>query len=221
MDFPSLSDDEIEAQATLLLDSYFSTINRPMTAPIPVEVIAESFLGYDIEFVDEGIFANPNVLGGIVFDENVIYINMATEAHEGRYNFTIAHEIGHHTLHRSLIDGSEVICRESDTRPIEEAQADRFAAALLMPVSIVKLAVEAIGSKPKTSNVKIVRGYASKVSKEANFTNVSNTAVINRLIDLGYLPSSTGYYSSFRKNNHTAQPFLISLLYKAFKRFYS
>ena len=53
MDFPSLSDDEIEAQATLLLDSYFSTINRPMTAPIPVEVIAESFLGYDIEFVDE------------------------------------------------------------------------------------------------------------------------------------------------------------------------
>lgn len=220
MGFLNLSDVEIEAQAYLLLESYFSSINKPLTAPIPVEVIAESYLGYDIEFVDDGIFANPNVLGGIVFDENVIYVNVATEAHEGRYNFTIAHEIGHHALHRSLIDGTKVICRESDTRPIEEAQADRFAAALLMPASMVKLAVEAIDKKPNTSNVKAIRGYASKVSKEANFTNVSNTAVINRLIDLGYLPSGSGYYSSFRKNNHTTQPLLKSLLYKGFKRFY-
>ena len=202
MNFPDLSDDEIESKALELLEDYYQSIDSPMTTPVPVEVMAETFLGYDIEFVDDGIFSNPNVLGGIVFEDHVIYVNVATEAHEGRYNFTIAHELGHHILHRPLVDGSQIICRESDNRPIEEAQADRFAAALLMPKAAIDKAVTTVGLAPKTRHPKVIRGYAARVSKAALMTNVSNTAMINRLIDLGHLSDSEGYYSSFRKNHY-------------------
>jgi Zn-dependent peptidase ImmA (M78 family) len=221
MHFPELSDAAIEAKAQSLIESYFNSVGKPIAAPIPVEVIAETYLGYELSFVDEGIFANPDVLGGIVFDENTIYINVATESHEGRYNFTIAHEIGHHALHRPLVDGANLICRESDTRPIEEAQADRFAAALLMPSVLVDKAVHDVKDRLKSSHVKVVRGYAAKVAKTANFTNVSNTAVVNRLIDLGYITSNEGYFSSFRSASYNKPHFIKSLIYKIFKRFYS
>jgi Zn-dependent peptidase ImmA (M78 family) len=217
MDFPELSNEEIEAKALELLESYYTSIGKSITAPIPVEIIAETYLGYDIEFVDDGIFSNPSVLGGIVFEDSVIYVNVATEAHEGRYNFTIAHELGHHALHKPLVDGTQIVCRESDNRPIEEAQADRFAAALLMPQAAIDLAVSTVGLAPKAHHPKVIRGYAAKVSKAASMNNVSNTAVINRLIDLGYLSDSEGYYSSFRKTSHYQANPLKALLSKAYK----
>ena len=164
-----------------------------VTAPIPVESIAEHYLGYDRDF-RRGAVCRSDHLGGIIFSENLIQVNATVEANEGRYNFTIAHEIGHHVLHREIYLGvseanaSNILCRDTLDKPLIEVQADRFAAALLMPPQAIASAVAAT-LKPKSL---AVRGYAAAVTRVGSFSNVSNTAMVNRLIDLGYL-SDTAY----------------------------
>ena len=43
--------------------------------PVPIERIAQSHLGYDIEITDEGLFEDPDFLGGIHFNDKLIQIN--------------------------------------------------------------------------------------------------------------------------------------------------
>ncbi|HID74789.1 MAG TPA: ImmA/IrrE family metallo-endopeptidase [Planctomycetaceae bacterium] len=71
----------------------------------------------------------------------------------GRYGFTLAHEAGHWRLYRHLFQKranqlsllpedaqrAEYVCRSTDRDPVE-IQADKFAAALLMPREMVKTA---------------------------------------------------------------------------------
>lgn len=193
MNFPELSLNEIEARAERLIEDYEDHVGKRVRTPVPVESIAEHYLGYQIDITDEGLFEDPNFLGGIVFDENVIRVNASVEAHEGRYNFTIAHEIGHHVLHREYFlahrDAShpDIMCREASAKPLVERQADQFASALLMPAEAVRKAIESLpGVATGEISVKALRVLASKVVKAGNFSNVSNTAMCNRLITLGY-----------------------------------
>ena len=95
MEFPLLSDGTIESHAHATLVGFYSWLGRDISMPVRVEIMAEQYLGYDIEVTNEGLFSDPDYLGGIVFDDKVIKINAAADAHEGRYNFTLAHEIGH------------------------------------------------------------------------------------------------------------------------------
>lgn len=189
--FPELSDNLIERQAADLLADYYVVSGREESLPVPVEVIAEQHLGYDIDIVDDGLFSDPDYLGGIIFDRNVIQVNAAVEVHEGRYNFTLAHEIGHHVLHRELYlaarDGEpcDILCRDTGKKPLIESQADRFAAALLMPEYAVRRTVEEYPFRRVTS-VKGLRAMSAKVIQRGGFSNVSNTAMANRLITLGY-----------------------------------
>ena len=76
------------------------------------------------------------------------------EGKEGRLAFTLAHEGGHWYLHRPLIEMDQVtatlfgkddvpkqptiFCRSSQKKAAAEWQADRFAAALLMPAADVR-----------------------------------------------------------------------------------
>ena len=84
-------------------------------------------------------------------------INSSIEHDLGRYSFTLAHEIGHHVLHRQfyfehLVDGeTKIICREANIKPIIERQADRFAAALLMPAETVKAAFSTLSEDSRSS----------------------------------------------------------------------
>jgi Zn-dependent peptidase ImmA (M78 family) len=181
----------------------------PLTLPIPIEDIAEHYLGYSIDFADDGLFSDPDILGGIDFEENKIYVNASVEDHDGRYCFTIAHEVGHHVLHRDAYlensDGGEkeILCRDSRNKPQIEVEADRFAAALLMPSDAVQKVIRNINSKRRVATIGQARGLASKVIKEGKFDNVSNTAMVNRLIDLGIISNSIGYeagvYSKYKR----------------------
>ena len=189
--FPELSSDHIELKAAELLADYYHGSDRQEKLPVPVEVIAEQYLGYDIDIVDDGLFSDPDYLGGIIFDQNLIQVNAAVEANEGRYNFTLAHEIGHHVLHRDIYLAArddqpcEILCREMGEKPLIESQADRFAAALLMPAEAVIRVVQEHPFRRVTSPGGL-RAKAAKVIQLGGFTNVSNTAMANRLIDLGY-----------------------------------
>ncbi|MBK8172844.1 MAG: ImmA/IrrE family metallo-endopeptidase [Sandaracinaceae bacterium] len=77
----------------------------------------------------------------------------------GRLAFTLAHEGGHWYLHRPLIEMEQVtatlfgkddvkqptiFCRSSQKKAPAEWQADRFAAALLMPAADVRATVRAL-----------------------------------------------------------------------------
>ena len=188
MEFNQLSHDDIEKQATQFLDSFFAERGTPHVLPVPIESIAEHYLGYDIEISDEGIFANPLILGGIIFDEKKIMINAATETHEGRYSFTLAHEIGHHVLHKAIFEAAhneQMVCREDANKPIEERQADHFAGALLMPAGIVKQLYKDLKIPKRNYSGRAMKAVARRVMTAGGFNNVSNQAMIVRLRQLG------------------------------------
>jgi len=122
----------------------------------------------------------------------VIRVNASVESHEGRYNFTIAHEIGHHVLHRDHYlaernaEHPGIMCREVSAKPLVEQQADQFASALLMPADLVRRAAEQVVIPSGEMSVRALRATAGKVIRAGGFSNVSNTAMANRLITLGY-----------------------------------
>ncbi len=204
-DYPDLSAESIEDRADTLRLEYSAWAGTDASKPVSVEVVAEQYLGYEIDISDSGMFSNPDCMGGILFESKTITVNAAVAEHEGRYNFTLAHEIGHHALHRAHYlrnkqpRGEQVICREVGSKPLIERQADRFAAALLMPAEQVKSVYEILlaGSQPadKPSTGQL-RGIAARVLEIGGFSHVSNTAMVNRLIDLGLV--SGALYQSGR-----------------------
>jgi len=188
-----ISDEDIETAAALLLTDYRNQSSRDET-PVPVEAIAEHYLDYSIDITNDGLFMDPEFLGGISFETNTIFVNTSVEQHEGRYNFTIAHEIGHHVLHKELYDAlvddrSKILCREDSHKPLIELQADRFAAALLMPRDLF------ISSSPKKKprSLKSAMRIANLIRKEHGLNNVSLSAIINRLKDLDLIASDIPY----------------------------
>ena len=188
--------DLIEEAADHLLHQYRDFAGS-FSLPVPVESIAEHFLGYNLEITDEGLFADPSFLGGISFETNTIFVNASIEGHEGRYTFTIAHEIGHHVLHRDLYDElvadrSQILCREEKQKPLIERQADRFAAALIMPRYILSDEVQRFSQKMPRTLGEALR-LANHLKNESGFDNVSISALVNRLKDLELIHQSIPY----------------------------
>ncbi len=189
--FPDIPEQEIEMRADELLNGYADESAWDYDMPVPIERIAESHLGYDIEITDEGLFADPEFLGGIHFDDKLIQVNGSVEDHDGRYSFTVAHELGHHCLHKDEFkkqtSGDEIMCRDVGEKPIAEVQADRFAAYLLMPSKAVLSAFNrAFGDDSKSFDMSFKNKHklgaiAGRVIDAGGFDNVSLTAMTNRL----------------------------------------
>jgi Zn-dependent peptidase ImmA (M78 family) len=201
-----LDNESIEEAAERLLEQYVQFSGRN-SLPVPVESIAEHLLGYDLEVTDEGLFSDPNFLGGISFETNTIFVNASVEEHEGRYTFTVAHEIGHHVLHKDLYDAhisdrSQILCRETNKKPLIERQADRFAAALVMPRALIRdsSTVKEQRRAPKTLPQAI--HLANSVRAECGFSNVSLSALVNRLKDLSVISKEIPYQSGNRWRVH-------------------
>jgi len=72
--YPELTDDAIERASNKLLHEFFATCGGEITLPVPVERIAEKFLGYRIELTDQGLFADPAFLGGVDFQTETIFV---------------------------------------------------------------------------------------------------------------------------------------------------
>jgi hypothetical protein len=142
-----LSKAAIEKEAELLLADYEDTIGGPIELPVPISDITTSHLALDLRFADLG---QPDILGAIYILEELVLIHQhldpgADPFKLGRYNFTVAHEIGHWQLHRSYVANSPkampfdapshptFICRSSQKHKPIEWQANRFASCLLMP----------------------------------------------------------------------------------------
>src|SRR5256714_5134516 len=93
-----------------------------------------------------------SVSGMLVIKDSHTTIGLNENHHPNRQRFTLAHELGHFLLHRSVsnifIDASTILFRDgtsSDGSKTQEIDANAFAAELLMPEKQVR---EAINSQP-------------------------------------------------------------------------
>lgn len=106
--------------------------------PIPIEEWIEGPLGIRFGYADLSHLGN-DVLGATYIEEREILIDERVLAHEGRCRFTCAHELGHMTLHakvRGEFHETEELGPGSSN--LHERQADRFAAAFLMPLPLLE-----------------------------------------------------------------------------------
>jgi len=152
----------IDGAAISLLNAYGRQHGQITQPPVPADEILECHLRLSLLFDDlRKKFDDPSVLGAMRVDRREVLIDQSLDPYEnpslkGRYRFTVAHEVGHWTLHREqmemvrsapLFDGEKgpsIICRSSRKKPPIEWQADCFAACLLMPVEMVRAQWESI-----------------------------------------------------------------------------
>lgn len=155
---PFLAESHIEHQATRLLQEYTALVDPSFSGPaVPVDEILQVHLGLtlDLDDLSERLQV-PDVLGATWVEEKAVFIDQSLDpfenpGKEGRYHFTMAHEIGHWQLHRHHLVPNEgqlsvlakekpeptIICRSSQAKERIEWQADCFASYLLMPKEFV------------------------------------------------------------------------------------
>ncbi len=115
--------------------------------PVPVELVAHH-LGLRVEPAELG----EDVSGVLVLGDGGGTIGYNAAHASVRQRFSIAHEIGHFTLHREtgqlFIDKQYTVYlrdqRSSSGEDLQEIQANQFAAALLMPDVMVRGAIVGI-----------------------------------------------------------------------------
>ncbi|MEX3954411.1 ImmA/IrrE family metallo-endopeptidase [Trinickia sp. EG282A] len=139
----------------------------------------------DLEAIawDEGVRVQYSDLSGCearlvgVGDRAIVTIRSSTD--DRRKRFSLAHELGHWNYHR----GRSFECRADDmvekfsSKPIEEREADSYAADLLMPAYMFQ---------PLVRNVK--RPTFDAVSELAEKFNTSITATAIRMVDVNVWP---------------------------------
>lgn len=153
---PYLPTEDIEAASLILLSKYGAKYGPVAAPPVPVEEILEAHLGLGFDFDDlPKRLGVPDVLGATWVAQRRVLIDQSLDptvnpAKEGRYSFTVAHELGHWELHRHLFmenlgqrslftvrSQPTIVCRTSSRKERIEWQADDFAAFLLMPKDMV------------------------------------------------------------------------------------
>jgi len=179
IEVPYLTEAEIEKSAESLLDS-FNRARRPiLQPPVPLDDEILYFLGLGLHMDDRHarfgvprIAGRVDILAALWIEEREIRVDESLDPVEnpeveGRYYFSIGHEIGHWQLHRPQIVAtsaepllllehpSPVVCRSQDlqvgsskqsygmrqqreARTRMEFQANEFAACLLMPRALVQ-----------------------------------------------------------------------------------
>jgi hypothetical protein len=150
-----LEEREITIEASLLLQAYEKQFDLHLAPPVPIDEIAECHLELDLRFDNmERRLQRKGVLGAIWIEDKRVVIDGSLDPttnplKNGRYRFTLAHEVGHWALHRLYYlahakqpalfgadDEPSIICRAGDMEPIEW-QANSFAAHVLMPKEMI------------------------------------------------------------------------------------
>lgn len=205
---------EFDHATAELLRNYAKWRGAQVQPPVDVDEIVEGYLGLTLELVDlRELLGIDDVLGATWFDEGCVRIDQSLEDKEGRFAFTVAHEIGHWQLHRPLYEMEKVtfplfprkpgaaptpaiVCRAKEKKAPAEWQADQFAARILMPAKAVRKAVGDLcqdgppafdgleAARKARGLVPELRWFAGEVIEAGGFSNVSNEAMCYRLLEL-------------------------------------
>jgi len=150
-----LRPERIESAALALIAGFARQCSVTVAPPIPVDEIAESHQGLDLRFEDlQAETGDHRTLGAIRVRAKQLAVDLTLDPtiyrkREGRFRFTVAHEVGHWELHRQFVvpgsqstflggvEGLDVICRSDASGDRGEWQANQFAAYLLMPKELV------------------------------------------------------------------------------------
>jgi len=112
--------------------------------PIPIDVWIETALNIRFGVTDLS-YLGEDVLGAAFVRDREILVSDRVLDHIGRFRFTCAHELGHvllHKKHAAVFHETQELPHPDATRL--ERQADRFAAAILMPLRLMEQAVFSI-----------------------------------------------------------------------------
>ncbi len=210
---PYRSDASIEREANYVLRKFASEYNGEIF-PLPLEDMCEILYGLFVESANLAeLFNREGILGAFCIEDDAIYIDSSLDPNntrtQGRYRFTLAHEIGHQVLHRDFLLKNEnnetfafykqkrtYLCRERNYEPLE-VQANKFASYLLMPKEEVLKAWERrfgpdAGQKDvskeieaKKANPKLKYTYVCNHARDlAREFEVSGEAMQNRLVGM-------------------------------------
>jgi Zn-dependent peptidase ImmA (M78 family) len=111
------------------------------TPPVPIERIARA-MKIRVQYAP----LDGDLSGMAAIQDGVPVIGINALHHPNRQRFTLAHEIGHLTLHRNLIEGSVHVDKQILHRDImtetgtdwREIEANAFASELLMPEPLLQ-----------------------------------------------------------------------------------
>lgn len=189
-----ITNKEMEYIAEGILSKAGISINWQGTVnKIDIDALIEFEYGLEIEWRNIDHFASDGVVfAAIIPHKKLIYMNETCRTlfiqKMGTMNFSKAHELGHWILHvikqqdykQLAFDESKTYyCRSVTKRSSEEIQADMFAAAILMPRSIISGAI----NKIKLLETITFRDLYSLKDK----FEVSISALVNRINELRLL----------------------------------
>lgn len=208
----------IETAAFNLLVGYGQKYGEISKPPIPVDAILESHLELDFSIENlSALLKRTDVLGATWVKNRKISIDQSLDPTqrpftEGRFRFTVAHEIGHWLLHKNQLEEANsgffetdtkpaIVCRTQSAKEPIEWQADSFAGFLLMPKTMVQqvwknifgslepyIAVNEIADLSARWGLADDNRPTVKVAKQmAKEFNVSGQAMQIRLIGLGLI----------------------------------
>ena len=108
--------------------------------PVDPQHLAECE-GLSVSFADFKYPDSENVSGFFRLSDRTIVVN--NDISGPRITFTIAHELAHYVLHQDFIRSHEYIPMPRNNeypngKPIEEIEADTFAANILVPLTMLK-----------------------------------------------------------------------------------
>lgn len=151
-----------EALAECIVNHY-----PDLTAPVPLEMIAEAVGIYSIEGKRTDSFEGVLVTDDAKSKGEIAYNK---ESIVERQRFTIAHEIGHfliptHGARAQCAKTDMSVFKSQDPNRAKEAEANRFAASLLMPRKLLSSHMRQLGS-PETEHILVLKSRYG-VSKEA------------------------------------------------------
>lgn len=150
--------------------------HNQLRAPVDVFAIIENE-GVDLIFAD----MEDDHSGLLLVEDGAATIAINDSHHRNRQRFTASHELGHFKLHCTEEEGFFVdtafnrSALSSEGTNFQEIQANRFAAALLMPEEVI---AQHVGDKEITDTA---------ISLLSLLFEVSEQAMTLRLVKLGYL----------------------------------
>lgn len=153
-----------------------------MSAPINLEKICSL---YKITLEEESLF--DSTIGKIIVENGSVKITVNSNENQSdqRKRFTIAHELGHFFLHlnneqTSFIDNVKTMSRTQSYWTPVEAQANDFAARLLMPLELIIQEAEELVKIDDIEEEIFIQKLANifKVSKQSMTYRLKNIGII-------------------------------------------
>jgi len=189
-----LSNADIEKKANTDLENFSLKTGKDVEFPLYPEEIAKALWGIEVDYRDD---LEDEVLGLFNSERQVVLINTSQNKLRGRLSFTIAHELGHVSLHGFLFnekDKKKLSSINKCPRWLDD-QADTYASCVLMPKEIMNKKLLEIGAiKDSVVNLKV---HSRELIK---FFGVSNQALEIRLSSLG-LKIIGGLYDQNQNRN--------------------